>query len=779
MNLPSSEKCCGCAACHAVCPAGAIKMAQDKDGFMQPNVDAAKCIDCRRCINVCPVNGAKNTPQMINCYIAKSASQDIVLNSSSGGVFSELALPVLHANGAVVGCVMDALGKKVFHQLITKAESLPLMMGSKYVQSEMCDIYNQAKNHLDKGLPLLFSGTPCHIQAFKRFLNRDYENLLCVEIVCHGVGSAKIFWQFVNELERQYGGKAEKLYFRDKHVVSGKSSFVAEFTGSNVKFVSPSYDNPYGKAFMSRLCLRLSCDNCGSKHGVSGADITIGDYWGGDRFHPEFAQGQGASVVVAWTPKGCNAISNANLIIAPSLWGYAITYNPSLYRSGRRDNNASRLFFEKCQTLTVRESVSSVVGGAEVLCFAKRVISAIARRLQQATGGRANIPDEANYGRVGIKTVSRSLLLNNYGSFFQHLALRHVISSFGYTPFRLADDDSLWKEVFDWLMPLRAVRLRIKQALGLHAQPVDYVSARSICTRFAFIRDYKRFMGALFEKDSKSVYAYVAGGDSIWSSHDPASFLLDKPYNVPRLSYAASAAWDIAMKSEEWRKCVDEVGHTYAAISVREQYGVDQIEAICPGVLISKVVDPVFYLNPSVLAGFASKKKVCRGRTLFVYLVNVYSKGDINLGALEGVADQMGATLKILGIQNSDKYIPAKYRVNASPSRFLRYVFDADYVLTNSFHGLVFSLILHKNFIFVEQRCVRYGNHNLRQHELLQTYHLSHRILPVNYSKDDAANIITQPINWDAVQQKLDLNIASSREWLKSNLDMAATRNVR
>ncbi len=778
MRLPSLDRCCGCTACISVCKAGAIAMCVDEEGFLQPKVDNRKCVHCRRCETVCPVNNARRPVRPI-CYIAKSMREDILKWSTSGGVFSELAIPVLNEGGCVIGCVMDAPRKKAIHKLIEGNGLLCQMQGSKYIQSEMGDVFLSAKQQLERGRKVLFTGTPCQVDGFKRFLGNENDNLLCVEVVCHGVGSPMIFKQFLCELERSRGAEVVSVRFRDKQLCASGSSFVVEFDRASVeRFVAPAYDNAYGKAFMQRLCLRRSCDHCPSKHGLSGADITIGDYWGGKQFHSDFDQTGGASFVAVWTKHGKCALNGAALFLKQSHWGWGITKNPSLYRSGVSDEQKRAMFFALCRSGSVETALRKSLAGIKQGHFVWKLSHYICSGVNRILGRRSTNDNEVNYSRVGIKTVARTLLLTNYGSFFQHYALRKLIRSFGYAPFRLDPEDSLRRELFDWLMPIRCLRLKVMSLLGIRKGLVDSITARDIITRWSFISDYKKMIGPLFEKNTSSVYAYVAGGDSIWFGTDPSNYLMNAAKGIPRLSYAASSAWDKAVLSMDWRSVIKRATKHFAAMSVREQYGVNIIKEIEPKANVVRVVDPVFHLCKDELMAMAGTKRMLHLSTVFVYLVNIYSKEDANVDALRCLAKSLSADLKIVGVQNAGKYIPNRYRARPSPSEFLRYVIDAEWVVTNSFHGLVFALILHKPFVFVEQRSVRYGNHNLRQQELLQTYGLCDHIVGTRFSEEDIEAVLKKQVDWEIIQEHLDVNVAYSREWLQNNLDMAARNEV-
>lgn len=360
-----SEYCCGCSACMLICPSGAIKMEENIEGFLYPILNSDKCIKCSKCEVVCPI-GKRRQLRNPKCFIAKSTNESVVLNSSSGGVFSELAIPVLRSGGYVAGCVLEMDSRRAVHRLVDNEFDLGMLRGSKYIQSDVSEVYGDSKKLLDVGKTVLFSGTPCQIDGLKRFLGREYVNLICVEIVCHGVGSSKIFQQFILELENKYNSRAIDINFRSKQSELKKSSFVVDFE-NGMRYISAPYANPYGKAFLNRLCLRRSCDFCPSKLGLSGADLTIGDYWGGNVFHPQFDQKNGASVVVVWTETGEKVFNQSSLVYANSHWDWAIHYNPSLACSGNTNVKKRNLLFNRYKN----DGVSRTV---EKLCKRQRLI---------------------------------------------------------------------------------------------------------------------------------------------------------------------------------------------------------------------------------------------------------------------------------------------------------------------------------------------------------------------------------------------------------------------
>ena len=214
------SSCVGCESCKNVCPKNAITMVIDSEGFKYPHIDDTLCIGCKLCETVCPVvvkqkNDNSYVPQY---YAAKNLDEKERLASSSGGVFSLLARKVLNDEGIVFGALFsDKLD--VSHRAITDSSEIWKLQGSKYIQSSIDDSYKDAQMWLKKGRKVLFSGTPCQIAGLKAFLREDYENLITVDIICHGVPSPGVFKKYFTEIiepsVKGMGGGIE-IFFRDK-----------------------------------------------------------------------------------------------------------------------------------------------------------------------------------------------------------------------------------------------------------------------------------------------------------------------------------------------------------------------------------------------------------------------------------------------------------------------------------------------------------------------------------------------------------------------------------
>ena len=196
--LDDMNDCTGCSACFNVCPKTAIEMKAGGEGFKFPVIDADKCVNCGLCRAVCPVVNARFENDTAPACYAAQGSDELRAQSSSGGAFSILAESVLNDGGAVAGAAFRE-DWTVEHVVVDKMDELWRLRGSKYMQSDIGDCYRQVKALLDKGTKVLFSGTPCQVAGLRSFLKNDYDNLYCLDIICHGVPSAQMFLESLRE----------------------------------------------------------------------------------------------------------------------------------------------------------------------------------------------------------------------------------------------------------------------------------------------------------------------------------------------------------------------------------------------------------------------------------------------------------------------------------------------------------------------------------------------------------------------------------------------------
>lgn len=297
------KKCVGCGACSIICCANAIKMQYDNEGFYYPIVDFSLCVDCGACNGICPVeNSKKATGSIVKCYAAYSNNKSTIVASSSGGIYTEIVSDIFRRSGKVYG-VAYCDDMQVKHQRMNSIEDIEKFQGSKYVQSDMSEIFSEIKQLLKEGTLVYFSGTPCQVHALKCYLRKEYKNLFTQDIICHGVPSPLIFSKYVSEQEKKNQSKVTSVLFREKKYGWENYSTVIQFeNGKTTRRIAKL--NPYMKLFYSNLSLRPSCFECPFKMQQRVSDITLADFWGVSGFLPKFSKDQGVNLVMVNSQKG-------------------------------------------------------------------------------------------------------------------------------------------------------------------------------------------------------------------------------------------------------------------------------------------------------------------------------------------------------------------------------------------------------------------------------------------------------------------------------------------
>lgn len=300
LQIIDKSKCCGCNACVQRCPKQCIVMHEDEEGFLYPQVDVTLCIDCGLCEKVCPVLNQDVEREVIAIFAMQHKDKEVRLKSSSGGIFTLIASYVIEQGGVVFGARWDEKFKLI-HDYTETYEGLTPFLGSKYVQSYIGNTYKDVEEFLKKGRKVLFSGVPCQIAALKRFLRKEYENLLTIDVLCHGVSSSSVFKDYL-----MYIGRKEKIVsfdFRDKSTGWKGYSVKYAYENGKIKRHSARVDE-YMRAYLNHYMLRPSCHVCPAKAGKSGSDITLGDLWGVNQLPLIKDDDTGLSVVIVNTKKG-------------------------------------------------------------------------------------------------------------------------------------------------------------------------------------------------------------------------------------------------------------------------------------------------------------------------------------------------------------------------------------------------------------------------------------------------------------------------------------------
>lgn len=348
-NLADRNECVGCTACVNVCPKQCIEMEKDLNGFAYPEVvHSLNCIECGMCEKSCPVlKESIVINEYPDAYAALSMDESIRMESSSGGVFTELAKRIISQSGVVYGASYDEhFG--VCHYCVDNADDLYRLRGAKYAESNLGIIFQEILKRLQQGQLVLFSGTPCQVAGLKSFLRKDYDNLFCVDFVCHGVPSP-MAWQSYIEYRVKEDATGElpcNINLRSKNTGWSRYQYSNVFKYRNGKQHSTlSSKSLFMKLFVGDYISRPSCEVCKFKGYSRSSDITLGDFWGIWDIYSEMDDNKGTSVVLVQSSKGkmlWEEIQNKIKYRQVTL-EQASQYNPSMLVASKAKQNREEI----------------------------------------------------------------------------------------------------------------------------------------------------------------------------------------------------------------------------------------------------------------------------------------------------------------------------------------------------------------------------------------------------------------------------------------------------
>lgn len=305
IEICDKHDCCGCTGCASVCGSGAITMTADEEGFLYPMVDMSLCSDCGLCERVCPIIARdKEQPASMPMKVLGLHNKNINtwLKSSSGGVFQALAEHTIRQEGIVFGAEYND-DFAVVHRGETTPEGILKFRGSKYVQSDLRGVYAEIRHLLRQNRKVMFSGVPCQVEGLKRFLIKSYDNLTTVDILCHGVPSPKIFSDYISYIRRNTVFPLKGIFMKDKAFGWGYQNIRLFYSKGVTEFNTP-VSNLWNKIFYGHVANRPSCHACRFKNIHRAGDLSIGDFWGIEKSHPDFFSDKGVSLMLINTDKG-------------------------------------------------------------------------------------------------------------------------------------------------------------------------------------------------------------------------------------------------------------------------------------------------------------------------------------------------------------------------------------------------------------------------------------------------------------------------------------------
>lgn len=713
IKIVSRDKCTGCGACFNKCPKNAIVMEYDNEGFLYPKV-TDECINCGLCVGVCHVlqQNYINTykSKKPDCYAMK-ASEEILKISSSGGMFSVLANYVFEKDGYVCGAAYSDDYFNVQHIVIKSPDELDKLRGSKYVQSDTNTTYKEVKEYLDKGKLVLYTGVACQIAGLRAFLKQDYDNLILADILCHGGPSPKVYKKYLSEIAK--GRKIKKVDFREKAYWGWGTASSIFFEDGSI-YRNDCFKDEYWRAFLSGLSTRECCKECYYANTERIGDFSIGDFWGIDLIEPQINDRLGTSIVLANNEKAkkllvelerkCKLLKKVNLNDAKEV---ARTRNGQLLWP-QRQHWARKRFFELLETKSFFESFDN------------------------ATNSKYDV------GIVGW------WYNENYGGTLTYFALHQVLKKMGQSVLMIAkcSSDPNYKPKYNSI-PLRFAQKNYK--MSKNHTPATIAELNNHCKTF------------------------ISGSDqlfnpTLWQWSGPQYFLNYVGINKNIISYASSFGQefydnnDLKFRMSYWL-------HRFNSISVREDYAVD----ICKNIFDLEavhVIDPVFLCDVKEYEEQAAKSNLKKESN---YLLSFFLDPDEDKRKL---ILELSKKLKLEYInlidainieENAKKLALNNTQKNIDVEGWLFYYKNADFVITDSFHGTCFAIIFKKKFISIANK--KRGTN--RFVSVLKIFGLENHLV-YDISEIENKLELFDEIDYKAAYEKALPKITFSYKWLEN-----------
>lgn len=370
IDINDKKDCCGCSACEQCCPKNCIIFEMDSEVFLYPSVDMNRCIDCGLCERVCPVINQNQESKPLLTLAARNKDDIVRKESSSGGVFTAISEYVLNRGGIVYGASFDK-DWSVRHIRVSSIRDLTKLRGSKYVQSCLGDSFKRVKADLTNGIEVVFSGTPCQVAGLKNYLRKDYQNLITVDTVCHGVPSPGIWSSYLDGLHIDRSQIAS-VSMRAKP--EGWKQYRVQLTAINGDYLinQPFYDNHYMMAFLRDYSIRPSCFDCPTKSGRSGSDITLGDFWGIETVDSSIDDNKGLNLLLINTEKGRKLIEVLGIVCKKEQYEDALKFNQCIENS---------VTLPKYRKLFIKCFEKKGFNSAYNLLFSKKLLTRIYRKV--------------------------------------------------------------------------------------------------------------------------------------------------------------------------------------------------------------------------------------------------------------------------------------------------------------------------------------------------------------------------------------------------------------
>ena len=644
------------------------------------------------------------------------------MKSSSGGIFTVLAEFFLKKKGYVCGAAFDNKNH-LKHIIISNKRDLQKLRGSKYIQSEIGNVLKDVKKLLDNNKWVLFSGTPCQIAGLKLFLRKDYKRLLTVGLVCHGVPSPKVFKKYINEIEKKNNCKITKINFRDKKN-GWKNPSIVFSSGGHTCLSETLYNNIYGKGFLTNLFLRKECYSCIYAKIQRVSDITLGDFWGVEKFNSKLDDNKGISLILLNNHKGNNVLNTvkSKLFITRNVpLDFIINNNYPLAISSSKHVNREVFFDRFIQNSNIEELITEELDN--------------------------NYFTKSRNNSVGVLNFQWEN--NNFGANLVSYSLNKVIEKLGYLAKTINYVPIIEQTVLDKLCSESFYKFR-----------ENFLNLTNMCKTTTDLLDLNRCFDT-----------FVVGSDQVWrqliTKGNALHYFFDfVSYSKNIFSYGASFGhnyWDgDDFTTEKAKKLLK----NFSAISVRERDGLKILREKFEINNAKQVLDPTILLNKSdysLIVKSEKHEKILRKYIAYYFLFD--DSGVIeNSKKMNDISRFLN--LDVINIRGNKKEVIGENKfIYNSVSSWLNYIKNCDYVFTDSYHGVLFAIIYKKNFV-----CIGKNSTALSRFEsIFSTLSIDAKFFAsLDEIKDK--NILLEKINYKKINKKLKLEKKKSLEFLKKSL---------
>lgn len=702
-----TDLCTGCGACQSICPVNCINMLYDSEGFLFPEADGKRCIDCKKCEEVCPVLKERKGYHAGDCSFNLAADYEAQKESASGGVFYLLVKQWIEIGGYVAGAVWDE-DLTVRHIVSNKTLDLERMRKSKYIQSNVKNVYKEIKDLLDAQKKVLFSGTPCQTAGLKSYLQKEYSNLFLVDIICHGVASTSLLKKHVRDLTDE---KILQIDFRNREKLgTGIGLYLRCDSGKEIKKRGIFEDS-----FVYEYCLgtiyRKSCYACKFRNNYMG-DILIGDagqihY---DSFEKEMME---RSIVFPLTSKGREAIlQNLSLFryIGHSTFDEVVAgYNGSLVRS-------------EIHNRLLRDQLYSSI-----------------------------------YGEGGCKKHAHFDVLlvvlwgQSYGNHLVNYALYKAIERMGKSVVALCHTGKEIPEYVGGFLP--------EKNRGILAANME------LSYRYMETNDMRDIADTV-----------VVGSDILWNKEMMSDYGTYRIYSLAffekmkKISYGTSMGTREGFPIDRLQLFKDDIKE-YQAVSVRERWAVEWL-ANKLNVEADVVVDPVFLLDKEEYIELCREVEMNESSQVLMYFLYMDESHAEFVRLCENKLHLKVTVIVDWGrlenrtVEFSTYGLDDKLTKVLDISEWLWYFRNAEYIVTDSWHGACFATIFEKKFLALPTRMTD------RFETLTGIAELENRFVDFENEKDweRYIDLLKEDINYDKVQCSMREHIEFSKRWLRSAL---------